>query len=53
MQRFKQQTRFFKRTLLAGGIDGNQHLLSGQNGRKSIHTTASRRADYAFLRVSA
>jgi hypothetical protein len=34
---FKQQTGFFKCPLLAGGVDGNQHLFGGQNGSEAIH----------------
>jgi hypothetical protein len=37
MQILKQQTRLFKSAFLAGGINANQHLFNGEDGRKSVH----------------
>jgi len=37
VQIFKQQARLFKSALLAGGINANQHLFNGKDGRKSVH----------------
>jgi hypothetical protein len=37
MQILKQQNRLFKSALLAGGINANQNLFNGEDGRKSVH----------------
>ena len=33
----EQQTRFFKSTLLAGGVHAHKHLSGGQDGGESVH----------------
>ncbi|MNV88669.1 hypothetical protein D3C71_1828940 [compost metagenome] len=33
----EQQTRFFKSTLLAGGVNAHKHLSGGQDGGESVH----------------
>ena len=40
MQAFKKQTRFFKRTFLAGDLNGHQNLVDRQDGSKTIHDRA-------------
>lgn len=48
MQVFEQQTRFFKSSFFAGGINLHKHLCKGEDGCESIHNLGG---NYAHIRM--